>query len=193
MFKRKKNAAVAGEAKRDRFAALGDPVDLVKQFPLYSAKEIKAMQKQFYTWLMDTDPNEENVEVACSVLVSQPDVRLNKLFALALYDLAGHTASFQDYLQVLTAFHRKTSLPEKRTALFRLYDVDKDGVVSPADVARILNKCHSDSMLSSIDVDMVAPVVRSFMKSSATGLSQAEFNQVRAYAYKLEQGMVRQR
>ncbi|ETW08439.1 hypothetical protein H310_01020 [Aphanomyces invadans] len=174
MFKRKKLAATAPV---DPLAALGDPKDIAKDFPLFSSAEIKAMQKQFVVWLDQACIHHDGrimVEVPSHVVVDQPKVALNGLFALAIRSGPGHTVTFLDFMAVTSLFHPKTPLVDKQNAMFRLYDVDRDGVVSPADAHHVLTQYLGFT----IDISAIAASMQDFMTTSAVGLTSHEFHQM---------------
>ncbi|ETV89602.1 hypothetical protein, variant 2 [Aphanomyces astaci] len=179
MFKRKKSAPVAGVAVDPVAAALGDPKAVATKFPQYTVKDIKAMQAQFATWIDQANgSNKSNVtttEAPSDVVVKQPEVVLCGLFALAIYARSGNTVPFHEYVEVLTLFHPKTSFLDKQKAMFQLYDVDRDGVVSPDDAHHVLTR-YLDFNVDVVET--IATSMRPFMKTSAVGLTPVEFNQV---------------
>ncbi|ETV89603.1 hypothetical protein, variant 3 [Aphanomyces astaci] len=179
MFKRKKSAPVAGVAVDPVAAALGDPKAVATKFPQYTVKDIKAMQAQFATWIDQANgSNKSNVtttEAPSDVVVKQPEVVLCGLFALAIYARSGNTVPFHEYVEVLTLFHPKTSFLDKQKAMFQLYDVDRDGVVSPDDAHHVLTR-YLDFNVDVVET--IATSMRPFMKTSAVGLTPVEFNQM---------------
>ncbi|KAH9104767.1 hypothetical protein LEN26_008034 [Aphanomyces euteiches] len=139
-----------------------------------TVKETKAMQKQFTAWL--EQDGKDTLEVSISTILSnQPEVASNALFALAARREMGHTVSFPEYLQLLTWCVVRFRVDNGTSAvIFRLYDTDRDGFVSPADGTHVITSCFTDN----VDTNEIEQSIRHAMKASQHGLTKDEFDKL---------------
>ncbi|KDO32762.1 hypothetical protein SPRG_02460, partial [Saprolegnia parasitica CBS 223.65] len=158
MFRRTpKQAAAANE--------LGDPT-LLAADSIFSAKEIQGLQHRFRRLLQG---NDSTVEAAR--LLDEPEFQCHALAPLLLRD---GRLDFRAFLCLLTVLHpTKTSVAAKRSALFDLYDMDADGVVSASDMKSVFQRLRPERD-SSCDDDVAAAFLNASF-ASQNGFAPSAF------------------
>ncbi|EQC32496.1 hypothetical protein SDRG_09822 [Saprolegnia diclina VS20] len=160
MFRRTPKQAAANE--------LGDPTLLAAE-SIFSAKEIQSLQLRFRRLLQGSDST-----IVAARLLHEPEFQCH---ALAPLLLRHGRLDFDAFLRLLTVLHpTKTSLVAKRSALFHLYDVDADGVVSASDMKSAFQRLRPDGSIDDVLDNDVAAAFHSV--PSQSGLSPDAFAQL---------------
>jgi len=113
-------------------------------------------------------------------LMRIPELAMNPLVEqiLTMFDFGDEGVNFRDFVQGLSVFSSNADDDRKLHAAFRMYDSDKDGFISPGDLAYVLQTMVGKSMNMEEVEEIVERVMEEADEDQDGMLSFGEFKTV---------------
>ncbi|KAL0208620.1 hypothetical protein P9112_011207 [Eukaryota sp. TZLM1-RC] len=148
-----------------------EQIDELTQISKFTPKEIRRLYKRFRRLDINSDGHISHEE-----FLKLPELATNPLKdrILVLFDNnTEDSVSFKSFISTLNIFSSRADKSEKLKAAFKIYDVDGDGLISPADLTQIVKLLVGET-LSETQIEQVVTKTISESDFDSDGLLNFE-------------------
>ncbi|KAM9377880.1 calcium and integrin-binding protein 1 [Pholidichthys leucotaenia] len=144
-----------------------------QELTFLTKQEILLAYKRF-TELLDKDDDAKdlsNTRVSMEKIHTLPELKSNpfkericKVFSTA--NLKDGSLSFEDFLDLLSAFSDSATLEIKAHYAFRIFDFDDDGTLNEKDLEKLVNSLTGDTTETRLDENEMKQLINNILEES---------------------------